>query len=100
MGVKISIKKTPSLILPLPGGGNIIAKGLLELIESYRTHFPEMPPDIDFMVDSIASALIDSLCPKALPAWRKAGMTIARHRRHHGPRGRAWLAVKLLLTRA
>jgi NADH dehydrogenase [ubiquinone] 1 alpha subcomplex assembly factor 6 len=71
---------------------------MIALIESYRTHYPELPPDNNARMDELSLQLLQQLCPQAEPAWGKAGNIIEKHRTRYGARGNNWLTLKLLIT--
>ena len=66
---------------------------VMKLVTSYREHFPNPPPH----VDAIFQSLLQKLCPEAEKSWRKAGGIIAGHRKRYGQKWNGWLMMKLLI---
>jgi len=71
---------------------------VMNLVTSYREHFPLMPPDVEAMLERMTLELIQALCPEAERGWRKAWAVIAGHRERYGKGWNGWLVVKLLIT--
>jgi hypothetical protein len=78
--------------------GHMPQAELTLLLESYREHFPTLPPDIEALMEKISLVYLELTCPQAKTYWRKAHSIITRHRHRHGKRRNAWLSFKLLLA--
>ena len=84
-------------LAPVIDAGHMPQAELTLLLESYRLHFPDMPPDIDALMEKISVVFLRLACPEAELAWRKAQGITAKHRRRYGAGWNGWLALKLLL---
>lgn len=71
---------------------------VMPLIIRYREHFPEMPCDMQEVLDTQALALVRALCPEAELTWSKAQTILSRHRARYGRRFHVLLVVKLLIS--
>jgi phytoene/squalene synthetase len=67
------------------------------LIIRYREHFPEIPCDIDEIVDTLALDLVRQRCPEMEARWVTVEQLIAKHRQRFGRRFHVWLIFKLLI---
>ncbi|MDE3015980.1 MAG: squalene/phytoene synthase family protein [Pseudomonadota bacterium] len=85
-------------LAPVIASGHPPRESVMALIENYRVHFPDSPPDIEAAMDEATLALLRALCPQAEAGWRKARNIILKHRRRHGQRRNGWLNFKLLVA--
>lgn len=89
---------TLSALLPLIEAGALPQEAVMPLIESYRTHFPDPPPDADARLAELSQGLLQVLSPASALHWVNAQRIIARHRKRYGAGGNGWLALRLLLA--
>jgi hypothetical protein len=81
---------------PVIDGGYMPQNILSLLVESYRDHYPHVPPEMDGIMEKIAVTYLRLACPEAEAAWHKAHRIVTRHRARWGARLSGWLALKLL----
>ena len=67
---------------------------VMKLVTIYRDSFPESPPD----VDAIFQSLVQTLCPEAEKSWRTAQSIIRKHRYLYDNRREMRLNFKLLIA--
>jgi len=84
-------------LVPVIAAGYLPREMLMPLVEKYREHFPELPPEIDSMMEQISLHLLHSLCPGAEPHWRRAQGIITKHRGRYGQCRNGWMSFKLLI---
>jgi hypothetical protein len=68
----------------------------LPLVDSYRKHYPEYPPDHAAFVGKISRELIQSLYPSAQAGWQEAKNIIDTHRKQYGDKANLRLNLKLI----
>jgi phytoene synthase len=81
---------------PIIDAGYIDRSLLVALIESYREHFPQLPPEGASKADETAKAMLDVTAAHAVTGWARAGRIIASHRARFARGAGGWLAAKLL----
>lgn len=83
---------------PLAKSGALPRADIALLIEHFRGHYPQLPPDSDKMLDDMALALIRKIHPPSEKPWQKAHTIIANHRRRYGRSYTSWMLLRLLLA--
>lgn len=86
------------MLMRVVDAGHMPQMELELLIEAYRGAYPQLPSDIEELMEKISVVYIRLTCPGAEQGWRKAHVVIARHRRKYGKKRSRLLALKLLIA--
>ncbi len=84
-------------LAPLLAAGQVDTASLFTLLESYREHFPVLPPVREESMEKISLHLIRAACPQAEEGWKKGHRAIRKHRERFGKRCNTLLYLKLFL---